>query len=220
MYGQASPQPIVTTTSARSASPRVSGCGGRSERSMSTSPITSTASGCTRPCGSATLPADSAVCRPSAARANSASLICERPALCRQTKRTWLMSGSVQGWRARRRRRPRRPQAGVADAHSTVRERAAEQLRDDEPDAGAMAAKVSENMRPPLIAGLAKLVELLPLFDISRPTLSHHLEKLREAGIVDSERRGLWAYYDIEIIESHRVHAHAGSAIIRARSPT
>ena len=37
--------------------------------------------------------------------------------------------------------------------------------------------------------------ELHPLFDISQPTLSHHLKKLREAGIVDSERRGLWAYY-------------------------
>src|SRR5919197_96894 len=37
--------------------------------------------------------------------------------------------------------------------------------------------------------------ELVPLFDISQPTLSHHLKKLRDAGIVDSERRGLWAYY-------------------------
>jgi len=37
--------------------------------------------------------------------------------------------------------------------------------------------------------------ELVPLFDISQPTLSHHLGKLRSAGIVDSERRGLWAYY-------------------------
>jgi ArsR family transcriptional regulator len=35
----------------------------------------------------------------------------------------------------------------------------------------------------------------LPLFDISQPTLSHHLRKLREAGIVGVERRGLWAYY-------------------------
>ena len=35
----------------------------------------------------------------------------------------------------------------------------------------------------------------LLLFDIAQPTLSHHLKKLREAGIVDSERRGLWAYY-------------------------
>jgi len=30
---------------------------------------------------------------------------------------------------------------------------------------------------------------------ISQPTLSHHLKKLRDAGVVDSERRGLWAYY-------------------------
>ena len=30
---------------------------------------------------------------------------------------------------------------------------------------------------------------------LSQPTVSHHLKKLRDAGIVDSERRGLWAYY-------------------------
>ena len=34
-----------------------------------------------------------------------------------------------------------------------------------------------------------------PLFDVGQPTVSHHLKVLREAGIVDSERRGLWAYY-------------------------
>src|SRR5215212_9639811 len=44
-------------------------------------------------------------------------------------------------------------------------------------------------------AGEVCVCELLPLFDISQPTLSHHLKKLRAAGIVDSERRGLWAYY-------------------------
>jgi ArsR family transcriptional regulator len=44
-------------------------------------------------------------------------------------------------------------------------------------------------------AGKVYVCELVPLFDISQPTLSHHLKKLREAGIVDSERRGLWAYY-------------------------
>jgi ArsR family transcriptional regulator, arsenate/arsenite/antimonite-responsive transcriptional repressor len=37
--------------------------------------------------------------------------------------------------------------------------------------------------------------ELQPLFGVSQPTLSHHLKKLRDAGLVDSERRGLWAYY-------------------------
>ena len=44
-------------------------------------------------------------------------------------------------------------------------------------------------------AGKVCVCELVPLFEISQPTLSHHLRKLREAGIVDSERRGLWAYY-------------------------
>ncbi len=44
-------------------------------------------------------------------------------------------------------------------------------------------------------AGEVCVCELVPLFDVSQPTLSHHLKKLREAGIVDSERRGLWAYY-------------------------
>jgi ArsR family transcriptional regulator len=44
-------------------------------------------------------------------------------------------------------------------------------------------------------AGQACVCELLPLFDVAQPTLSHHLKKLREAGIVDCERRGLWAYY-------------------------
>jgi ArsR family transcriptional regulator len=44
-------------------------------------------------------------------------------------------------------------------------------------------------------AGKVCVCELVPLFEISQPTLSHHLKKLREAGIVDSEREGLWAYY-------------------------
>jgi ArsR family transcriptional regulator len=44
-------------------------------------------------------------------------------------------------------------------------------------------------------AGRVCVCELVPLFDVSQPTLSHHLRKLREAGIVDCERRGLWAYY-------------------------
>lgn len=44
-------------------------------------------------------------------------------------------------------------------------------------------------------AGKVCVCELVPLFDVSQPTLSHHLKKLRDAGIVDSERQGLWAYY-------------------------
>jgi ArsR family transcriptional regulator, arsenate/arsenite/antimonite-responsive transcriptional repressor len=44
-------------------------------------------------------------------------------------------------------------------------------------------------------AGRVCVCELVPLFDLSQPTVSHHLKVLREAGLVDSERRGLWAYY-------------------------
>jgi len=47
-------------------------------------------------------------------------------------------------------------------------------------------------------AGKVCVCELLPLFDLSQPTLSHHLKKLRDAGILDSERRGLWVYYYVE----------------------
>src|ERR1700755_3371231 len=47
-------------------------------------------------------------------------------------------------------------------------------------------------------AGKVCVCELVPLFDLSQPTLSHHLKKLRDAGIVDSERRGLWAYYYVK----------------------
>jgi ArsR family transcriptional regulator len=44
-------------------------------------------------------------------------------------------------------------------------------------------------------AGKVCVCELVPLFDISQPTLSHHLKKLRDAGLVGVERRGQWAYY-------------------------
>jgi ArsR family transcriptional regulator len=44
-------------------------------------------------------------------------------------------------------------------------------------------------------AGKVCVCELVPLFELSQPTISHHLKKLREAGVVGSERQGLWAYY-------------------------
>jgi ArsR family transcriptional regulator len=47
-------------------------------------------------------------------------------------------------------------------------------------------------------AGKVCVCELVPLFDLSQPTVSHHLKVLREADIVGSERRGLWAYYYVQ----------------------
>jgi ArsR family transcriptional regulator, arsenate/arsenite/antimonite-responsive transcriptional repressor len=37
--------------------------------------------------------------------------------------------------------------------------------------------------------------ELTTAFDLTQPTISHHLKVLRDAGIIDSERRGTWVYY-------------------------
>jgi ArsR family transcriptional regulator, arsenate/arsenite/antimonite-responsive transcriptional repressor len=36
---------------------------------------------------------------------------------------------------------------------------------------------------------------LTATFHLSQPTISHHLKILREAGLVESSRRGTWAYY-------------------------
>ncbi|HYU86425.1 MAG TPA: metalloregulator ArsR/SmtB family transcription factor [Kribbellaceae bacterium] len=37
--------------------------------------------------------------------------------------------------------------------------------------------------------------DLTGQFEVSGPTISHHLRVLREAGLVDCERRGTWVYY-------------------------
>src|SRR5712691_8231560 len=47
-------------------------------------------------------------------------------------------------------------------------------------------------------AGKVCVCELIPLFEVGQATVSHHLKVLRDAGIVDSERRGLWAYYYVK----------------------
>jgi ArsR family transcriptional regulator len=47
-------------------------------------------------------------------------------------------------------------------------------------------------------AGKVCVCELVPLFDVSQPTLSHHLKKLRDAGLLEAERQGLWAYYYVK----------------------
>src|SRR5829696_1586127 len=65
----------------------------------------------------------------------------------------------------------------------------------------ALAKAIADPVRLQLVdvlrkhAGKVCVCELVPLFDLSQPTISHHLKVLRDAGIVDSERQGLWAYY-------------------------
>jgi ArsR family transcriptional regulator, arsenate/arsenite/antimonite-responsive transcriptional repressor len=66
---------------------------------------------------------------------------------------------------------------------------------------GRIAKALGDPIRVQLVdvlrqhAGKVCVCELVPLFDLSQPTVSHHLKVLREAGVVGSERQGLWAYY-------------------------
>src|SRR5262245_57478092 len=49
--------------------------------------------------------------------------------------------------------------------------------------------------------------EIEARFDLSQPTVSHHLRILREAGVVASERRGTWVYYSLEPAVRERLGA-------------
>jgi ArsR family transcriptional regulator len=39
--------------------------------------------------------------------------------------------------------------------------------------------------------------ELVPMLGVSQPTVSHHLKKLHEAGLLEREQRTKWAYYSL-----------------------
>jgi ArsR family transcriptional regulator, arsenate/arsenite/antimonite-responsive transcriptional repressor len=49
--------------------------------------------------------------------------------------------------------------------------------------------------------------DLTAAFDLTQPTISHHLKVLRSAGIIDSERRGTWVYYRLVPAALDRVAA-------------
>ena len=45
--------------------------------------------------------------------------------------------------------------------------------------------------------GEACVCELTVGFELSGPTISHHLKVLREAGLIEGDRRGTWIYYRV-----------------------
>ncbi len=72
------------------------------------------------------------------------------------------------------------------------------------PDEAARLARVFKALADPTrIAIVHRLsgaesvcvCELTDAFELSQPTISHHLKQLRDAGLVESERRGTWAHY-------------------------
>ncbi|WP_073484088.1 ArsR/SmtB family transcription factor [Streptoalloteichus hindustanus] len=47
------------------------------------------------------------------------------------------------------------------------------------------------------VDGEACVCELVGAFELSQPTISHHLKVLRDTGLVTAERRGTWVYYRV-----------------------
>jgi ArsR family transcriptional regulator len=93
---------------------------------------------------------------------------------------------------------PAGPAAGACCAPSTGLDPAL--------DAGRLAAiarALAEPVRVQIVDVLRRhgeplcQCELRPLFDIPQPTLSHHVNKLVAAGLVEVERRHRWAYYSV-----------------------
>jgi ArsR family transcriptional regulator, arsenate/arsenite/antimonite-responsive transcriptional repressor len=72
-----------------------------------------------------------------------------------------------------------------------------------EPERDELAARFKALADPTRVAIINHLsaadevcvCNLTDSFELSQPTISHHLRILREAGLVESSRRGTWAYY-------------------------
>jgi ArsR family transcriptional regulator len=74
--------------------------------------------------------------------------------------------------------------------------------RRDDPDARLLHA-LADPMRLAIVRQLATeretcACDLTVCIELSQPTVSHHLRVLREAGVVDAERRGTWVYYSLQ----------------------
>jgi ArsR family transcriptional regulator len=63
--------------------------------------------------------------------------------------------------------------------------------------------------------GEACVCDLSGSFDLTQPTISHHLKVLREAGMLESERRGTWVYYSVVPAALQQL-----SAVLSAADPT
>ncbi|WNZ07778.1 metalloregulator ArsR/SmtB family transcription factor [Streptomyces sp. 11x1] len=74
---------------------------------------------------------------------------------------------------------------------------------DQAADLAKIFKALGDPVRPRLMSMIASrgeggevcVCELTPAFDLSQPTISHHLKLLRQAGLIDCERRGTWVYY-------------------------
>jgi len=81
---------------------------------------------------------------------------------------------------------------------------AAPSLTDEAADAtAALFRALAEPARVKIVNLLARsdepvcACEFEPALELSQPTVSHHLRKLTEAGLLEREQRGKWAYFSL-----------------------
>jgi len=67
--------------------------------------------------------------------------------------------------------------------------------------------------------GEACVCDLSVGFDLSQPTISHHLKVLRETGLLQCERRGTWVYYWVVPSALAQLSAVLGPTDLKADQP-
>jgi ArsR family transcriptional regulator len=77
-------------------------------------------------------------------------------------------------------------------------------LSDDEAHAtAALFRALGDPTRVKIVNALSQsdepvcVCELVPALSVSQPTVSHHLKKLTDAGLLEREERGKWAFYSL-----------------------
>jgi ArsR family transcriptional regulator len=83
-------------------------------------------------------------------------------------------------------------------------------------ETGALLAALGDPIRIGITSLLSQhdrlcVCEIVDAFPLGQPTISHHLRVLREAGLVDGERRGQWVYYGL----NRHVLKQATQALLR-----
>jgi ArsR family transcriptional regulator, arsenate/arsenite/antimonite-responsive transcriptional repressor len=91
---------------------------------------------------------------------------------------------------------------------------ASEALADEEADA---TARLFRALGDPARVKIVNLLvqregpvcacEFIPALGLAQATVSHHLKKLTEAGLVDREQRGKWAYFSLDTEASARLES-------------
>ena len=90
----------------------------------------------------------------------------------------------------------------------------AEALADDQAEATAKLFKaLADPARVKIVNLLARseqpvcACEFMPALGLAQATVSHHLKKLTEVGLLEREQRGKWAYFSLEPEASSRLES-------------